>query len=84
MWRSRELSKANMIYADGRLIAADEDGHLALAPATPKGLELHAKVALLSSVAWTAPTLVGTTVYVRDRQEIMALNVGKVPVGPGR
>jgi outer membrane protein assembly factor BamB len=75
-WRNRGLARANMIYADGRFFAVDEEGHLLLATPSPEALKVHAKVPLLSSVAWTAPTLHGTTIYVRDRKEIMALDVG--------
>jgi outer membrane protein assembly factor BamB len=77
VWRHRDLAKSSAIHADGLFIAIDEDGNLALATATPEGLEMHARVALLSSVAWTPPTLVGTTLYVRDRQHILALQLGK-------
>ena len=41
------------------------------------GLELHGKVQLLKERAWTAPTLSGTTLFVRDRHQIMALDLGK-------
>jgi hypothetical protein len=27
-------------------------------------------------VAWTVPTLVGTTLYARDREKIVALDLG--------
>jgi outer membrane protein assembly factor BamB len=77
VWRNRDLAKSSAIHADGLFIAIDEDGHLALATVTPEGLEMHARVPLLSSVAWTPPTLVGTTLYVRDRQHILALQLGK-------
>jgi hypothetical protein len=65
-----------MIYADGRLCAVDEEGHLLLATPSPERLTIHAKVPMLNSVAWTAPALSGTTLYVRDRKDIMALDVG--------
>jgi outer membrane protein assembly factor BamB len=77
VWRNRDLAKSSAIHADGLFIAIDEDGHLALATVTPEGLEMHARVALLSSAAWTPPTLVSTTLYVRDRQHILALQLGK-------
>jgi hypothetical protein len=32
-------------------------------------------VALLQSNAWTAPALAGTTLYVRDRHTMMALDL---------
>ena len=46
-----------------------------LASATPAGLKVHAKVALLNQKAWTVPTLVGTKLYVRDRKVMMALEL---------
>ena len=54
----------------------DEDGNLALATATPEGLTIHSKCKIAERYSWAAPTLVGTTLYVRDRQHIMALDVG--------
>jgi hypothetical protein len=31
---------------------------------------------VLQNLSWTPPTLVGTTLYVRDRRTIAALNLG--------
>ena len=53
----------------------DEDGKLVLATPTPAGLTIHSEVALLNHNAWTVPTLVGTTLYVRDRKIILALDL---------
>lgn len=75
LWRDRSLAKAELIYADGRLIAVDEDGHLTLATPTPTGLKIHSKAELLKSNAWTPPTLVGTTLYVRDRRTVQAFDL---------
>ncbi|MEW6212660.1 MAG: PQQ-binding-like beta-propeller repeat protein [Acidobacteriota bacterium] len=75
VWRDRSLSKASFIYADGKFIAVDEDGHLVLASPSDKGLKIHSKVELLTSNAWTVPTLVRTRLYVRDRKVIMALDL---------
>lgn len=74
-WRERGFAKATCVYADGRFIILDEDGHLALATATPEGLTVHSKVQLLDKVSWTVPTVVGTTLYVRDKTTIMALDL---------
>ena len=35
-----------------------------------------ARVELLDDVAWTVPTIVGKTIYVRDKQGISALDLG--------
>ena len=75
-WRKRDFAKANVIGADGKLIILDEDGNLAIATATPEDLVVHSKVELLDKVAWTVPTLVGKTLFVRDKNTIRALDLG--------
>lgn len=75
-WRERGFGKSTMIHADGKLIILDEDGTLALATPTPEALTVHTKLQLLKKPAWTAPTLVGKTLYVRDKETIMALDLG--------
>jgi outer membrane protein assembly factor BamB len=75
VWRNRALARATALLADGRFILLDEDGNLALATATPEGLTVHSKVALLSNAAWTVPTLAGTTLYLRDRKNVLALDL---------
>ena len=75
-WRERGFAKANVIAADGRLVILDEEGVLSLATATPEELVVHASTQLLDRVAWTVPTIVGQTLYVRDRRQILALDLG--------
>src|SRR5262249_42472658 len=75
-WRER-MPRANCVYADGKLLILDEDGNLMLVKATPEKYDCLAKCELLKKVAWTVPTLVDTTLYVRDRDTIMALDLGK-------
>jgi outer membrane protein assembly factor BamB len=74
-WQDRSFSKANLVYADGKLIAVEEDGNVALAKVSPEGLQVISKAALLRSNAWTAPSLAGTKLYLRDRSTIMALDL---------
>lgn len=74
-WRQRGFAKANTVYADGRVIVLDEDGKLYLTTATPEEMTIHSEVELLDRVAWTAPTIVGNTMYVRDKVNIMALDL---------
>lgn len=75
-WQNRGLSKASFVYADGKFFLVDEDGNVALATVSPSGLQIQSKVPLLSHIAWTAPSLVENTLYVRDRKNLMALDVG--------
>jgi outer membrane protein assembly factor BamB len=77
LWQTgREFAKAQLVYADGKLIILDEDGVLAIATPTPTALQVHSKVQLLTKVSWTPPILAGHTLYIRDRKTLMALRVG--------
>jgi outer membrane protein assembly factor BamB len=76
-WRDRSVTRASLVAAGNELVILDEDGDLALATPGQSGLEVHAKVALLGERSWTPPTLSGTTLYVRDRHQIMALALGR-------
>lgn len=75
LFQDRGFPKTNFVYADGKLIIVDEDGHVALATVSPAGLKVISKFSLLRNLAWTVPTLVGTKLYVRDRQTIAALDL---------
>lgn len=75
-WRNRSFPRASFLFADNRFIILDEDGNLSLATPTPEGLTMTSKVALLSNNSWTAPSLAGTRLYLRDRKNIMALELG--------
>lgn len=74
-WRSREVSRAFQVLADGKLILLDEDGVLYLATASPQGLEIHARHELFSEKTWTPPTLVGRHLYARDTARMVALEL---------
>jgi hypothetical protein len=74
-WQDRSFARAQLLYADGKLIVLDEDGVLGLATVSPQGLKVLARASVLQHLAWTPPTLVGTTLYVRDRQTISAFDL---------
>ena len=74
-WRDRTLARASLLAAEGRFILLGEDGQLILATPTPAGLKVHSKAELLKSNAWTVPTLAGTRLYLRDRKNVMALDL---------
>ena len=48
-----------------------------IASATREGLKVHARAELLTENAWTPPTLVGTRLYIRDRKNVMAVELGE-------
>jgi outer membrane protein assembly factor BamB len=75
-WQDRSFSRAQLLYADGKMIVLDEDGSLGLATVSPQGLKVLARASVLQHLSWTPPTLAGTTLYVRDRKTIAAFDLG--------
>ncbi len=75
-WQNRGFAQATLIHADGKAIILDEDGDLALTRLTPEGATVLSQAKIFDTVAWTVPTLAGTTLYARDREKIVALDVG--------
>ncbi|MEM1177338.1 MAG: PQQ-binding-like beta-propeller repeat protein [Acidobacteriota bacterium] len=75
-WRQRGMAKSNVIEADGKLFVLDENGMLYVTKATPEKLEVLDEVQVLERPAWTVPTIVGKTMYLRDKKHIKALDLG--------
>jgi outer membrane protein assembly factor BamB len=74
-WQQRSIEKATFVWADQKLITLDQDGNLMIAHPSPQGFKIAAKAQLLTRLAWTPPVLVGTRVYLRDRQTMMAVDL---------
>jgi outer membrane protein assembly factor BamB len=75
LWQDRTFSKAMMVQVGERLVVLDEDGTLAIAQPSRQGLKVLTQAQVLEQTAWTAPTLVGTRLYARDRKNITALEL---------
>jgi len=75
-WQDRAFARAQLLYADGKLVILDEDGTLGIATVTPEGLQVLAKASVLEHITWTPPSLVGTKLYARDRKNIVAFELG--------
>jgi len=75
LWRDRSFAKASFLLADGKLIVLDEDGVLGLATIGSSGLRVLSRAEVFRSRSWTVPTLIGTTLYARDLEEIAAFDL---------
>ena len=76
-WQHRGFGRASLLYADGKAIIMDEDGDLALATLAPEGVTILSEAKkVFDTTSWTVPTLVGQTLYARDREKMVALNLG--------
>jgi outer membrane protein assembly factor BamB len=76
-WQHRGFGRASILYADEKAIIMDEDGDLALARLTPEGVTVLSQAKVFDTTSWTMPTLVGTTLYARDREKMVALDLGR-------
>ena len=75
-WQERSIEKATFVWADQKLITLDQDGNLMIAYPSPQGFKIAAKAPLLTRLSWTPPVLVGTRLYIRDRRNMMAVDLG--------
>ena len=75
LWLERTLSMAIPLGDAAKLVLLDANGKLALATATREGLTIHSQCQLTERWSFTVPTLVATTLYVRDEKHIMALDL---------
>jgi len=76
LWQDRSFAKSNLVYAGGKVVLLDEDGTLALTRFGNDGLEVLGRTPLFGSLSWTVPTLAGTTLFARSREEIVAVDLG--------
>ena len=76
IWRDRSVARASLIGVGGRLLILDEDGNLSLATPSEQGLAINARTQVFTGRSWTVPTLVGTKLFLRDRKDILALELG--------
>jgi outer membrane protein assembly factor BamB len=74
-WQERSIEKATFVWADQKLITLDQDGNLMIAHPSPQGFRIAAKAPLLTHLAWTPPVLVGTRIFLRDRRQMVAVDL---------
>jgi outer membrane protein assembly factor BamB len=74
-WRQRGFARGSLIVADGHLIILGEGGRLALAEATPEAFRQKGSAQPLEGRTWTMPTLSRGRLFLRDRTEMVALDL---------
>ena len=75
VWRERGFSQANMVQLGQQTLLLDQHGTLAIVDLTPQGPNVLAETRLFDAVAWTPPTPHGTRLYVRNKEEILAVEL---------
>lgn len=79
IWKEREpFRKATFLKVNDKLLVLDEGGTLGIASVSREGLKAECLTErVLNEPAWTVPTLVDSKVYLRDRKNIMALDISQ-------
>jgi outer membrane protein assembly factor BamB len=76
LWQLRDVTRASIVGGPGRrLLLRDDEGRLVLAQASREGLTVEGRAEILGAGPPTPPTVRGTRVFVRDRREVMALDL---------
>lgn len=81
-WAFRGLGKGSLLAADGDLLIVLSDlGTLLLVKADPAAYTELARFQAMEGKAWTAPTLANGRLYLRDNDEIVALEMKTAGAG---
>jgi outer membrane protein assembly factor BamB len=75
-WQDRAFARAQLVNAGSAVVLLDEDGTLGVVKFTPKGVTTISRAPVMKATSWTPPTLVGSRVYLRDRENMVALSLG--------
>ncbi len=77
VWQQRGFGQANLLQAGDKTILLDGGGQLALLELTPEGMEIRSQAQIVDDVTWTPPTLIGTSLYVRDKTRLRAFDLAR-------
>jgi len=75
MWRARGHGQGSLLYADDHLIVLGDRGSLTLVKLSPGEYLQVSWAQVFRGRTWTAPTLADGILYLRDEQELVALEI---------
>lgn len=77
LWAKRGLGKSSLAVAGDRLVILGDLGRLIVAERTAEAYRELGSVAILDeSRAWTAPSIAGTRVFLRNQNEVACVDLG--------
>jgi outer membrane protein assembly factor BamB len=75
LWAKRGLGKGSLILADGNLVVLSDRGKLLLVEASGEAFVEKSSVQAIEGRSWTAPTLAGGRLYLRNHSEMVAYDL---------
>jgi outer membrane protein assembly factor BamB len=73
-WKQRGLGHGSLILAGGHLVVLSDSGKLALLAATPEEYRELGSSQVLEGRCWTAPSLANGRLYLRNQEQLVALD----------
>jgi outer membrane protein assembly factor BamB len=77
MWRQSGFQKGSLMRIDDRLLVLGENGRLALVECNPKEYRELARTRPFRDRCWTLPVLADGRLFLRDRREVLCLDLRK-------
>lgn len=74
-WAKRGFGKGALAFADGHLLVLSDQGRLTWVVASPEGYVESGSVQALEGRCWTAPTVAGGRVYLRNHAEMVVYDL---------
>ena len=75
-WNERGYADSNLVGIGGRrAIVLAKSGLMALTELSQEGLNVVSRFQLFEEEAWTSPTVVGSVLYVRNREMLLAFDL---------
>ncbi len=78
-WKQRGWTDANFIAVGAKVLGVRGDGWIGLCEITNQGLQLTHGTRAVSDRVWAPPVIVGTSVLIRGRQSLTALDLHRLP-----
>jgi outer membrane protein assembly factor BamB len=76
-WDQRGLGRGSLLIADRQLVILGEQGELVLADASPEAYSERARWKALSGHCWNVPVLANGTLYARNEEMLVAIDLVK-------
>jgi outer membrane protein assembly factor BamB len=73
-WKQRGLGQGSLILAGDHLVVLSDSGKLALLEATPEEYRELGSAQVLEGRCWTAPSLADGKLYLRNQEQLVALD----------
>ncbi len=77
VWTHPDMHAVKGILVGKELVFLEAGGRVGIARPTPEKLELLVLHPILGENAWTVPTLVGTTLYGRNQERVVAIDLAE-------